>query len=256
MSQTSVWREFKQSGLKCYKIHISQKLHPGDPERRSEFCNWLLNRDDSPNFVKNIIWTDESTFSNCGMFNRNNEHLWSEINPRHFREVRPQVRFQLNVWAGIYNDQILGPHFFNGTLNGELYRQFLTFQFEEYMDTLPLANYNRCWFQHDGAPAHNARAVCDYLDQRFPLRWIGNSGPVRWPARSPDLTVLDTFLWGTLKNRVYGQQEYNTVEDLRQSIVAQFRSIRRRHITRAVSNLNRRARLCLQQEGRHFEHLL
>jgi len=81
---------------------------------------------------------------------------------------------------------------------------------------------------------------------------------VRWPARSPDLTVLDTFLHtrGTLKNRVYGKQSYNTVEELRENIIFEFRSIRRRDIVRAVTNLNRRARLCIQEEGRHFEHLL
>ena len=102
----------------------------------------------------------------------------SENNSRIFREVRPQVRFHLNVWAGIYNDQILGPHFFEGALNGEKYLQFLTTEFEEYIDTLPLANYNTCWFQHDGAPPHNTRNVCEYLNQRFPNRWIGNSGPM------------------------------------------------------------------------------
>ena len=74
--QTNVWREFKRSGLKCYKIHISQKLHPGDPERRLEFCNWLSNRENVLDFLKTIIWTDESTFTNCEVFNRNIEHFY------------------------------------------------------------------------------------------------------------------------------------------------------------------------------------
>lgn len=243
--------------LKCYKIHITQRLHPRDPERRLEYCNWLTNRiAEFPDFLQNIIWTDESTFTNCGMFNRNNEHIWSANNPRHFREVRPQIRFGLNVWAGIYNDRLLGPHFFNEHLTGATYLQFLTTEFEEYLDDFPLAHLNRCWFQHDGAPPHNTRPVTDYLNQKFQHRWIGNKGPVRWPARTPDLNVLDTFLWGTLKNRVYGQQDYHIVEDLRENIITQFRTLRRRDITRAVNNINRRVRLCIQEEGRQFEHLL
>lgn len=254
--QTSVWRELRRNGLKCYKIHICQKLYPGDPERRLAYCNWLMNRNEFPQFLSTVIWTDESTFTNCGMFNRNNEHIWSLNNPREFRAVRPQVRFSLNVWAGICGDQILGPHFFNGTLNGETYLEFLRGAFEDYFDNLPLVNLNQYWFQHDGAPPHNTRAVCEYLNERFPDRWIGNNGPVRWPARSPDLTVLDTFLWGTLKNRVYGQQEFDNVEDLRRSIIEQCRSIRRRDIVRAVENLGRRTRLCIQEEGRNFEQLL
>ena len=255
-SHTSVWREIRKSGFKCYKIHISQKLHPGDSERRLQFCDWLQRRPDFPAFLENVIWTDESTFTNCGIFNRNNEHIWSINNPRQFRELRPQVRFSLNVWAGIYKNRILGPHFFNGNLNAEMYYQFLTSTFEDYLDDLPLANYNSIWFQHDGAPPHNTRQVSDYLSERFGDRWIGNNGPVRWPARSPDLNVLDTFLWGTLKNRIYGQGEYQNIEELQLNIVREFGRLRRREINRAVNNIQRRVAICLENDGQHFEHLL
>lgn len=37
----------------------------------------------------------------------------------------------------------------------------------------------------------------------FVRRWIGQRGSVEYPPRSPDLTPLDFFLWGTLKNTVY-----------------------------------------------------
>ncbi|XP_067203031.1 uncharacterized protein [Linepithema humile] len=30
-------------------------------------------------------------------------------------------------------------------------------------------------------------------------RWIGRGGPIVWPARSPDLNVLDYFVWGYIK---------------------------------------------------------
>jgi len=56
------------------------------------------------------------------------------------------------------------------------------------------------FFQQDGAPAHNAIiAIRRHLDQIFPNRWIGTFGVILWPARSPDLTPLDLFLWGYLK---------------------------------------------------------
>ncbi|EZA62612.1 hypothetical protein X777_10243, partial [Ooceraea biroi] len=41
------------------------------------------------------------------------------------------------------------------------------------------------------------------LNESFPDRWIGRGGRISWPARSPDLTPLDFFLWGHLKNEVY-----------------------------------------------------
>jgi hypothetical protein len=34
-------------------------------------------------------------------------------------------------------------------------------------------------------------------------RWIWCGGPISWPPWSPDLTLLDFFLWGQLKEHVY-----------------------------------------------------
>lgn len=47
-----------------------------------------------------------------------------------------------------------------------------------------------------------------YLNESFAQRWIGNAGPVMYC----DLTVMDTFLRGILKNRVFGEQEYVTLK--------------------------------------------
>jgi len=42
--------------------------------------------------------------------------------------------------------------------------------------------------------AHNAIVVRQHLNQIFPNRWIiTNDIIVPWPARSPDLTLLDFF---------------------------------------------------------------
>ena len=40
----------------------------------------------------------------------------------------------------------------------------------------------------------------------FPNRWIGKYGPVNYPPRSPDLTVLDYYLWGRKKDLVYRER--------------------------------------------------
>jgi len=52
------------------------------------------------------------------------------------------------------------------------------------------------YFQQDGALAHNAIIVREYLNQIFPNRWIGTYGVIPWPARSLDLTPLDYFYGG------------------------------------------------------------
>jgi hypothetical protein len=58
-------------------------------------------------------------------------------------------------------------------------------------------------FQQDGAPPHFHRDVTTFLDETFPGRWVGRGGPTAWPPRSPELTTLDFFAWGFIKDVVY-----------------------------------------------------
>jgi len=41
------------------------------------------------------------------------------------------------------------------------------------------------------------------LDATFPNRWVGRDGLTPWPPRSPDITPLDFFLWGYVKDKVF-----------------------------------------------------
>lgn len=191
------------------------------------------------------------------MFNRNNEHFWAIENPRQNMEIRNQIRFGLNVWAGILNNEIIGPFIFENNLNGAGYLNILENYLSDYLENLPIERLRHLWFQQDGAPPHNLRAVREFLHREFPDQWIGNRGVVRWPARSPDLSPLDFYLWGTLKNKIYAEPiPIQNLEDLRVRILNAFATIRERNNTRAIGNVHRRIDLCIEQEGGIFEHLL
>ncbi|KAJ8958133.1 hypothetical protein NQ318_006070, partial [Aromia moschata] len=43
-------------------------------------------------------------------------------------------------------------------------------------------------------------------------------GPILWPPRSPDLTILDFYLWGRLKQYVYREPLENDEEQLKTRI--------------------------------------
>ena len=62
-----------------------------------------------------------------------------------------------------------------------------------------------------------ANKVRNYLNEQFPGTWIGRHGSM-WPARSPDLTPLDFFFWGVLKDRVYAHK-INNQEHLKEIIM-------------------------------------
>lgn len=239
-----------------YKHHVCQSLREGDNERRRIFCEWYTREsDNNTNFPFKILWSDESRFTNNGLFNRNNFHHWASENPHLKRESRHQVRFGFNVWCGILGRRLIGPIIFDNSLTSNTYLQLLQNDVEDILDNLPLEESNNCWFHQDGAPPHNSRIVANYLNERFGNRWIGTHGNVPWPARSPDLTPMDFFLWGYIKNQVY-KQTYNNVDDLRNAVLQAFQNIPPRTLLKAVESVTRRCYLCLENDGNLFEQLL
>lgn len=45
--------------------------------------------------------------------------------------------------------------------------------------------------------------VREHLNRHFQQKWIGNTNPVYWPLRSSDLSILNFFVWGHVKNKIY-----------------------------------------------------
>ncbi|GBO98416.1 Transposable element Tc3 transposase [Eumeta japonica] len=184
----------------CLPLHSG--LEDNDFGNRVRLCRFSLHADvDDPDFLKSILWTDESKFTKEGILNLHNLHHWSskDENPRVKRQ-RSFQRFSLNVWAGVIEDRIIGPHYLPDNLNGDNYLEFLQNVLPEMIAEVPIFNENRpIIFQNDGCPAHWRLIVREYLDNVFPNSWIGRDGPIPWPPRSPDLTPLDFYVWGRAK---------------------------------------------------------
>ena len=62
------------------------------------------------------------------------------------------------------------------------------------------------------------QTVVNWLNRKFGDKWIGRGGPVLWPPRSPDLTILDFYLWERLKQLVYKEDLPNNVQVLKNRI--------------------------------------
>jgi hypothetical protein len=84
---------------------------------------------------------------------------------------------------------------------------------------------------------------------------MGRGGPIIWPARSPDLNVLDYFVWGYIKDLVEHRRD-GTEAEMREAILAAFNAITPEMAHRATRNIIRRAELCVRERGRHFEQFL
>jgi hypothetical protein len=114
LGHMSVHRVLQDEKLKPFHFTLVQKLEEEDYQRRDEFCQWLLRANEADeNFLKNILWTDESLFTREGLFNRHNAHYYAEENPHVTRDRGFQRRWKLNIWAGIRGEQIIGPCLFD-----------------------------------------------------------------------------------------------------------------------------------------------
>lgn len=197
-SKSSVLRVLKKEKYHPFKVHLVHELNEDDGDRRIEFCETMMNMcHANPQFRNRILFSDEATFCLNGAVNVQNCRYWSRENPHWMMEAHTQYPRKVNVWAGIIENKIIGPYFFEDSLNGERYLHFLrTFLVPTLTRLYPNEIDRNIWFQQDGAPPHYAIEVRAYLNTVFPGRWIGRRGAIEWPARSPDMTPLDYFLWG------------------------------------------------------------
>ena len=88
-------------------------------------------------------------------------------------------------------------------MTGDGYLHFLQHELPEQLKDVPLDTRRHMYLQHDGSPIHYIRKVTQHLNNTYPNQWIGRGSLIHWPARSPDLTLLDFCLWGWLKGEVY-----------------------------------------------------
>jgi len=94
--------------------------------------------------------------------------------------------------------------------------------------------------------------VTDVLNERFPDSWIGRGGPIPWPPRSPDLSPLDCFLWGYIKNIVYDEKIRN-IQHLQERITSAIETVTRDMIQKTWQEIEFRFDVCRATNGTHTE---
>ena len=216
-----------------YKPYIPRLVHgliEDDGDRRLQFCEIFVNQcEATPNLLDKIVWSDEAQFKLSGCVNRHNCTYWSSSDNPHWTVEHQLNQPGITAWAGVSSGGIVGPFFFQETVTGPNDLDTLR------TDAVPALkhrnDFDELYFQQDGAPAHVARNVRNYLDEVFSNKWIGRRGSIEWPAHSPDLTPMDFAVWGIIKQSVYQRNPRNIVD------LTQF-------IRDAFADLNRKTQLC------------
>ena len=82
----TIHRLLRRNGLYPFRPQKVQVLHDGDTELRVTFCRWLLQSvNNDPHFIKNILWSDESIFTETGIITTHNLHERRDENPHIIR---------------------------------------------------------------------------------------------------------------------------------------------------------------------------
>ena len=135
---------------------------------------------------------------------------------------------------------------------GQTYLQILEIMIPRLNDLFE--NKTEVYVQQDGAPPHFHVNVRNFLDHTFNQRIIGRKGSAtEFPLRSPDLTALNLYLWGTLKNTVYATKP-QTLEELGDQIEHAINDITLVTIQTACHSVQRRRWEFTVDEGGHFKH--
>ena len=135
-------------------------------------------------------------------------------------------------------------------MNGERYLELL--QERVWPIVSAWDNANNIVFMQDGAPPHFARPVREWLDDHFPERWMGRQGPHEWPARSPDLTPCDFFLWGWAKEQVYCAKPRN-LDELEAQIEQVLTNVPPDFLQKAANDVPKRLTKLVQNAGAYVE---
>jgi hypothetical protein len=168
---------------------------PGDYAKTVNYCRWFKNLIcGNIGALDQAFCTDEAWFHLSGYVNSQNYQTWRTENPHNYTEtsLNPQ---KIGVWCAISRHRIIGPSFFETTINAEAYQELI----QQFIAMLQV-DERSCWFQQDSATAHTAASTMEILHEFFGENIISKGV---WPPRSPDLTSPDFFLWSYLKDTVY-----------------------------------------------------
>lgn len=247
LSFGSVRNALRANGMRPYKIRMVQNLLPSDPAARVQYCQWLMTMiSPDQDELNDWFWSDEAWFHLDGYVNSQNSRMWATENLHHLHEERLHAQ-KLGVWCAMSRCKIFVV-FFNETVNSVRYIEMVN----QFVGSLSEEELNKAWFQQDNAPAHTADVTLDHLNRVFSGRLISKG---LWPPRSPDLSPLDFYLWGYLKQVAYNNHP-RTIQQLQQCIQTCIEEIPTATLKVVFRNMMNRVSVCEGQNGAHFEHLL
>lgn len=249
ISKSTLQRIMHELGYHGYRLQLFHQIKPADELFRLRFVKNFLQYGNNNEFLDSIFWSDESYFTLGRTVNRYNCYYYSLDNPDYYIESA-NSHLGVMVWCAISSKGIIGPYFFESYVNQDTYNNMLDNYFIPSLHQNKLST-DEIWLMHDGASAHKAQEVQDSLNFYFPKKWMGKGGEIEWPARSPDLTPADFWLWGYLADCVYANP-ITTLAQLKNRIIQEISKITKKMIEHVCRSVIKRYRKCEENRGGHL----
>jgi hypothetical protein len=111
----------------------------------------------------------------------------------------------------------------------------------------------RMHFQQDGVTLITTQTSTSTSTPASQVGGFGRAAPIPWPLRSPDLTPLDFFSWGFVKDRVYVPPLPANVAGFRIRITAAVAEVTPEMLRRVWEETEYRWDICRITNGSHNE---
>lgn len=228
-SVATVRRDLHFLGFAARKRQRGPTRHPGDKEKRVQFCKQHCEPSD------NILFSDEKLFDT-------NDHgcLWHWCLNGDMPQRRTEARWspKVHVWGLIgvgLRELVVLPE---GAIDQHKYKLHCL---QRVLVPTVTRFGRRHIFMQDGARPHTAHGTLRYLDSKG-VRVMPN-----WPPRSPDLNPIE-HLWARMQRDVSDHGPSNT-EDLTRFVVQCWGAIQQCEIDVLVRSFAQRCRNCVLGGG-------
>ena len=98
-------------------------------------------------------------------YDSQNTKIWGLEYP-HATVTKQNSTEKVMVWCTSTSDGIIGPYFFTGNVNGEIYLEMLRTYYIPALKKKKV-DFSKTFFQQDGATVHCTDDVLQYLEQNF-----------------------------------------------------------------------------------------
>ena len=162
----------------------------------------------SKEFWRNVVYSDEKTFSSAGMYDKFvYRKKGTRFENKNIIKSKKNGRVDVCLWGYITEYRVGELVEVDGTLNSEKYINILKEHLIPSLKMLAQEN-SPYYFLQDNSPIHKSKIVMDWIENCEDLILIKN-----WPARSPDLNPIEN-LWAYM-----ARKWDNNIQKSRKSVV-------------------------------------